>query len=1721
MSALLADQGIGPPRTVTSTEFTDGSPLPERFAAKPEVYPHPFSNHTHYPMKPTRLSSIATILVCLNLPLAAQSTYTAGTGNWSTAASWSPAGVPAADADIILSNGSANGGTLTLDGTTSRTIGSYTHGTNGTRTAGFNLQTNANTLTLQGGLTANGNFTGVGLRMRGNYVVSSAQTWQIAGGLGTVTSDHGVAIQEISGGNRGTLALDGTLTKTGSGQLLLIGMTLEGAGDLVVEEGALKLNAGANLELRATGPGKFILNNASSLMISKNSGTFGDSVTFNRAFQMNGTANIVTGGNGTAGPWTIHSPIEWTGSHTVNLNNSVRSGTPAMNYEFAGVMSGSGSLTKLGAGQLAFTGATSNTLDGLVTVSAGQLRLAKTGGSTAIAGDLLITGGSVLMAAPNQIADTAHVTVTGGQFIDTAGHADTIASLTISSGATSSVSNITVTGATTITNGIHDVNSGQSFTTHSLAISNNGAIRPGANSGGPNVVNVGAGGLTLDSGRVIFGSAGSTPTAQLNLAGDLLSNGTSLLTAPNYNGPRITDLQGAARSFTIESGSLDIQTTVQNGSLVKSGAGLLRLSRAGSTADVSITEGPAQIAGPIDAANFSMSGGSLLMDIGGAAPSKITTTGNVTVSGGTIEITSLNGLPPVGSLELIRYGGNLVGTPVINLSATLLASRLQPVVDSGDGSDDAVTITTSGEPLSLAWHGGAGNLWDLKNTSNFNGGAQTYFELDSVLFDDTGINASIQLDATVFPAEVTFDHNTTVPVYTLSGSGGISGIGKLVKWGTGTSIIATNNTYTGVTEINEGILRVGTGGATGSLGSGALQIAADGTLEYARSGLVVLSNTISGAGTFLQSGPGTLVVATNNPSFFGAVSITGGILQLGTGAAEGTLGTATIDIAAGATLAVRRAGIQAVPNPLSGDGSATVAEGNTIFSGSNTHTGGFTVTDGGVLRITSDASLGAEPAVLTSNAIRLTNGGLKNQNSDPVTDPLRGITISGEAYFTAGWTRTLTVTGPITGSGDVFINHDSGRVILTHEGSDWTGVLTLGASKPGFSGTTGGNLEIASVSNGGVASPLGAASADPANIVFNGGRLIYTGDTESTNRGFTLQGTGTIDVASSSLEFSGVVTGSGSLTKAGAGTLILSGDNDFAGTKTLAGGTVKLASPSGLGSTAANGTFTGTTSVLELATDVSVNPYSFTIGVGNSATILSGVATPGPGINHTLGNLVLSSVTLNVGASLDVTEGNPRVSFAGLNLSAGSSGTTTLNPTTADITLGTAAILSNAANKTLTLGGTSLDNHVTGVISDGLATFLLRKENTSVWTVSGDNTFTGTVVVNNGVMVIDHTNALGASNKTVTIAGDASNNRIPELRLSGGISPTVSILNLSGNGTAATGVLRNLSGNNTVTATTQVNLASGNGNTTLYSDSGTLTLNSPLIQASITSRTLTLAGPGDGVINGSVANGSTINLPVIKTGTGTWALNGNHTYTGATTVQQGVLSLGQAALDDASTVNIAADAVLDLNFAGTDVIAALNLGGNSVGPGTYNSSHPLYGSYFTGTGSLRIPGEETPFEEWMSTNYPSLVGPAAEAGADPDHDGVPNLLEFIINGDPTSASARGVSVIRTADTNATAGDELILVVAMRKNAVFTADGTGQAQQAVVDGVVCRVEGSANLATFTAPVEALALPLPAELTAGLPALAPSDAWEYRAFRLKDSDGLPNKGFLRLTVAPETP
>ena len=253
------------------------------------------------------------------------------------------------------------------------------------------------------------------------------------------------------------------------------------------------------------------------------------------------------------------------------------------------------------------------------------------------------------------------------------------------------------------------------------------------------------------------------------------------------------------------------------------------------------------------------------------------------------------------------------------------------------------------------------------------------------------------------------------------------------------------------------------------------------------------------------------------------------------------------------------------------------------------------------------------------------------------------------------------------------------------------------------------------------------------------------------------------------------------LTKGGAGTWTLMGTNSYTGQTTVEGGTLRL-------SGANNGTGTdavvnagnlvlaktnplGANSLIRLAgnnvstltyaTDGGDNVYALTMGTGTIATIVSDRATPGAGINHTLTTQSLANGvgggTINFASGGNVTSDMGRITFNQLGLGSGfADAITVLNPTTANVTVGNISKQNNDLSQTIELGGTTTDNFVTGVISNGPAltganNVSLTKSSTSTWTLTGTNTYTGATNVNGGTLVVEGTLGPG----TINVAGDA------------------------------------------------------------------------------------------------------------------------------------------------------------------------------------------------------------------------------------------------------------------------------------------------------------------------------------------------------------------------------
>jgi autotransporter-associated beta strand protein len=156
-------------------------------------------------------------------------------------------------------------------------------------------------------------------------------------------------------------------------------------------------------------------------------------------------------------------------------------------------------------------------------------------------------------------------------------------------------------------------------------------------------------------------------------------------------------------------------------------------------------------------------------------------------------------------------------------------------------------VVSSTGPANLTWNNaGATGLWNTTD-SNWNNGASntTYSNGSAVTFNDSnGGNYAVTLNTTVSPSSVTV--NNSGGAYTIGGTGSIAGTAALSKSGSNKITLNTVNTYTGGTNVSAGTL---VAGVAGSLPSGAVSITG-GTLQLGTSigGTTITSLAVSGGG---------------------------------------------------------------------------------------------------------------------------------------------------------------------------------------------------------------------------------------------------------------------------------------------------------------------------------------------------------------------------------------------------------------------------------------------------------------------------------------------------------------------------------------------------------------------------------------------------------------------------------------------------------------------------------------------------------------------------------------------------------------------------------------------------------------------------------------------------------------------------------------------------------
>ena len=465
----------------------------------------------------------------------------------------------------------------------------------------------------------------------------------------------------------------------------------------------------------------------------------------------------------------------------------------------------------------------------------------------------------------------------------------------------------------------------------------------------------------------------------------------------------------------------------------------------------------------------------------------------------------------------------------------------------------------------------------------------------------------------------------------------------------------------------------------------------------------------------------------------------------------------------------------------------------------------------------------------------------------------------------------------------------------------------------------------------------------------------------------------------------------------------------------------------------------------------------------------------------------------------------------------------------------------------------------TGTVNVSGSTTVLDA-NAEVWV--GENPGSnGAMTVNSGTVNVASWIAVGRNGSvgTLTIAGTGTVNQ--------GISVTNSRLSMTNFGQPTTATL-NLDGG---TLTTRGIIDEAGGTTTVNLNGGVLKprmANSNFI-ANVASIVVEAGGAkidtdGFDIAINRPLTGSAGDGGIQKSGDGMLLLDGANTYTGATAVTAGTLggngSVGGSVTVasgatlrpgnplgdfDSGAVTVAPGANLQIDAADAgagrlDVTGNLTISNSTllVSPDLTSRVYVVatYGSR-TGTflaptlpagysinyafsgNQIAITRAATAFDNFIDPFFPSNPNDPAFVGpnADPDSDGATNFDEFALGGNPSQGSAGRKAFFLIADSSdAGTARELLLTIAVRAgndgaggNPVFSP--TSGTPTATIDGVTYAVQGSTDLLNFDSPVSVVAT-----VTTGLPALPAG--YEYRTFRLNVSDGLPNRGFMRVQISP---
>ncbi|MCV9936916.1 autotransporter domain-containing protein [Boseaceae bacterium BT-24-1] len=392
------------------------------------------------------------------------------------------------------------------------------------------------------------------------------------------------------------------------------------------------------------------------------------------------------------------------------------------------------------------------------------------------------------------------------------------------------------------------------------------------------------------------------------------------------------------------------------------------------------------------------------------------------------------------------------------------------------------------------------------------------------------------------------------------------------------------------------------------------------------------------------------------------------------------------------------------------EGVEKTGDGTLILSGSNSYSGGTTIS-GGTLQIAADGNLGAVGSGLTFD-----NGALRT-TADMVS--ARTVTLRDTGAIETAANTMLTLSGAVSGPGGL-IKWGDGTLALSGTGS-WVGgtLITAGTIRadgvdalPTMTGwvLTGGKLDL----NG---------HDLRMNLVAGSGGEIALGGADLT-----------VDQTEDSL-YSGTVTGAGRLLKDGAGTLLLAGASSYSGGTVIRAGTLAIIADANLGAAGTVIAFDGGGRLSTYADITSGRSVTLT-GIGTIETLA--------GTSFVLGGSISGSGSLEK-------EGWGTLVLAG---SASHAGGTTITAGMLQIGNGgtTGEIAGNVANDAV-LSFNRSNGYVFGGMISGSG--VVVQSGTGTTTLTGTNTYSGGTLIRAGALQVSADGNLGAGGTAITFLGGA------------------------------------------------------------------------------------------------------------------------------------------------------------------------------------------------------------------------------------------------------------------------------------------------------------------------------------------------------------------------------